>query len=181
MKKLVISSIGKDRPGIVGAFTKVLYEYNCNIEDASMTILGSQFSMILIITVPTIVNMKQIKESLKSVETNFNLSTNINTLEDDPEMIKVMENSKPFMVCVYGSDKTGIAYYITEILARYNVNITDFNSKLVSKDVNPVYVMMLETQIPAEVNLKTLTDELNETAKKLNVELNLNEIECCEL
>lgn len=181
MTKLVISSIGKDRSGIVGAFTKVLYEFNCNIEDASMTILANQFAMILIITTPENLDVTELKESLKSVESKFRLSTTITVLENDFNANEALEKSKPYMICVSGNDKTGIAYNITNILAKFNVNITDFNSKLVGKKTNPIYVMILETQVPVDINFAEFQSELKSTAEKLNLDLNINEIEYCEL
>ena len=52
MNKLIISVLGKDRPGIIAAVTKVLLDEDFNIEDVSQTILQNQFSGIFIAAGP---------------------------------------------------------------------------------------------------------------------------------
>jgi glycine cleavage system transcriptional repressor len=180
MPHFAISSIGKDQPGIVGAFTKVLYEFECNIEDASMTILCDQFAMILVISTPDAFNINNFKNSLDKVEKEMGLHTSIKPIEEKYINGAVNNESKAYMISVSGSDRTGIAYHITEILARYDINITDFNSKLISKKAKPVYIMMIETRIPLDIDIKQLEDELTQKANELDVEMKLKEIELCE-
>jgi glycine cleavage system transcriptional repressor len=52
MKKMIISVLGKDRPGIIAAVTRIFYEQDCNIENVSQTILQNEFSGIFIVGVP---------------------------------------------------------------------------------------------------------------------------------
>jgi glycine cleavage system transcriptional repressor len=52
MKKMIISVLGKDRPGIIAAVTHILFEQDCNIENVSQTILQNEFSGIFIVGVP---------------------------------------------------------------------------------------------------------------------------------
>jgi glycine cleavage system transcriptional repressor len=179
MPKLAISSIGKDKPGIVGAFTKVLYDYDCNIEDASMTILCNQFSMILIISGPEKLDLETLMTSLKQAGESFGLNTSINILPDDYDIKEQAGTSTPYMLCVSGSDRRGIAFKVTEVLAKYKVNITDFNSKLIGKDVKPVYVMMLEIEVPDSIEFAKLKAELDDISKEMDLDINFNEIECC--
>ena len=181
MAKIVLSSVGKDRPGIVSAFTKILYEFDCNIEDASMTILCNQFAMILIISAPDNLDFDKIKQNFTSLENSLGLRTNITLIENELDTDKTEIKTLPYMICVSGGDKTGIAFHITEILAKYNVNITDFNSKLIGKKTKPVYIMMIETQIPQDIELEKLKEELNNKANELNLDIKITEIECCEL
>ncbi len=49
MKKMIISVLGKDRPGIIAAVTRILFEQDCNIENVSQTILQNEFSGIFIV------------------------------------------------------------------------------------------------------------------------------------
>jgi glycine cleavage system transcriptional repressor len=180
MVKLVISSIGKDKPGIVGSFTKVLYDFGCNIEDSSMTILYNQFAMILIITTAENLEISTLKEALIEAGEKLGLFTNIKTLNHDDEEMALIKH-RSFMVRVSGSDKTGIAYNVTDVLSKYQINITDFNSKLVSKAKRPIYLMMIETQVPLELEDEEWITELKNVAKKLNVELSVDEIQYCDL
>src|SRR5512144_2241422 len=49
MKRLfAISAIGRDRPGIVADLAELIYECDCNLEDSRMTVLGSEFAVLLL-------------------------------------------------------------------------------------------------------------------------------------
>ena len=52
MEHLALSAIGRDRPGIVAAVTRVLLDHGVNVEDSQMTILRGHFTMTLILGVP---------------------------------------------------------------------------------------------------------------------------------
>ena len=45
-----LSAIGRDRPGIVADLAQLIYDCDCNLEDSSMTILGSEFAVLLLLT-----------------------------------------------------------------------------------------------------------------------------------
>lgn len=179
MTRIIISSSGLDKPGIVGAFTKVLYDHGCNIEDSSMTILSNLFSMILIVSYHDNLDLDSLKESFSKVEKDFGLFTSIKVI--DASLVKQSDNKdlKPYMLTVSGQDQIGIAYNMTSILAKYNINITDFNSKLVSKGNKNVYIMFVETQVPPQV-FDNAFAELKLKAQEMNVDLAFREIETFE-
>ena len=52
MQKIIISVIGKDRPGIIAAVAQVLLEHDGNIENVSQASLQSYFSGIFIAAMP---------------------------------------------------------------------------------------------------------------------------------
>src|SRR5207245_9398257 len=45
-----LSASGRDRPGIVADLAELIYECDCNLEDSSMTILGSEFAILLLLS-----------------------------------------------------------------------------------------------------------------------------------
>ena len=45
-----MSAIGRDRPGIVADLAELIYESECNLEDSRMTILGSEFAVLLLLS-----------------------------------------------------------------------------------------------------------------------------------
>ncbi len=48
-KRAVLTVIGRDRVGIIARVTKLLADYNVNIEDISQTILKDIFNMIMMV------------------------------------------------------------------------------------------------------------------------------------
>ena len=46
---LVISALGKDRPGIVNQLSNILLDAGCNIVESRMAVLGGEFALMLLI------------------------------------------------------------------------------------------------------------------------------------
>jgi glycine cleavage system transcriptional repressor len=44
---LVITALGKDKPGIVDKLTETVANCSCNVVDSRMTVLGGEFAVIL--------------------------------------------------------------------------------------------------------------------------------------
>ena len=59
MEKVVISVLGRDRPGIVATVSRTLSESGCNIEDISQTTLQNEFAGIFIATLPQNLHSKE--------------------------------------------------------------------------------------------------------------------------
>jgi len=51
-KYLVISALGKDRPGLVNQLSHAILDAGCNIQDSRMTVLGGEFALMLLVTGP---------------------------------------------------------------------------------------------------------------------------------
>ena len=71
MKKVVISVLGQDQPGIIAAVSGILFAEGCNIENVDQTILQSEFSGIFIAGIPVERNYadlhKRLLEGLKDM------------------------------------------------------------------------------------------------------------------
>jgi glycine cleavage system transcriptional repressor len=180
-KTMIITAIGKDRPGIVAAVSKVLYETGCNIEDSSMTILGNDFAMILMVTLPVKVSASLLEKKLAAVRNKLGLSITQRPLK--PAELKAANTGSavPCMISVYGTDKPGIVYRISDFLARNKVNITDVETKILSQDTNPVYVMMLEVNVPTQARIPQVTKALSALAHELHIDITIKPIESYSL
>ena len=44
----ILSAIGSDRPGLVAELAQLIYDCDANLEDSRMTILGTDFAVILL-------------------------------------------------------------------------------------------------------------------------------------
>jgi glycine cleavage system transcriptional repressor len=140
---IVISAVGKDRPGIVAGVSKALFEAGCNLEDSSMTILGGEFAMILVVSLPEGLKIEQLDKKFSDVRENLQLSIFLKPITFG-EIQHHKSRGLPYMISVYGVDKPGIVYRVTSVLAKENINITDVNTKRTSEEESPVYMMMLE-------------------------------------
>jgi glycine cleavage system transcriptional repressor len=183
MKKYfyAITVIGKDKPGIVAAVAKVLYEKGFSIEDSSSTLLKDQFSMILIVSIDTNLSIIELKKSFYKVRTDLEMSVSIRRIE--PEELKELENKKEenlFMISVYGSDKPGIVYGVSELFAENNINIIDLRTRVTKAD-KPLYVMIMEVEVPYAIEEDKLNKMLDAACSKLGVDYSLRKVETYEL
>jgi glycine cleavage system transcriptional repressor len=169
MQKLVLSVLGKDRPGIVAEIASVLCSLDCNIEDCSQTILQTEFAGIFILS-----NRKN--RPLDVIENNLvrKLAAGGLTIEVKP----MAENggasgektSAPFVVTTFGPDQIGMIAAITGALADLAINILNFKA-ILRKDVEPEQLMtILEVDIPVCVAQSELKNRLLEVSHQYSLE-----------
>jgi glycine cleavage system transcriptional repressor len=163
----LLTASGKDRPGIVAAITKVLLEQDCNIEDSQMARLGPDFACMLMIRMPEGMVSDQLTRQLAAVANEFGLRTYAEDLrpeeagESHPDHLK-------HVIHVYGADRKGIVHRISEKLAERSVNITNLHTEVI-QHAKPLYVMMIEVEIPPFVDAGRLQDELSTIGKHIDV------------
>lgn len=174
---MALAAVGRDCPGIVCGVSKVLYEHGCNVEDSSMTILRGEFAMILIVAVPERVEVERLREQLQDVAQERHLVLSFRELPQDAGTPVHDTEGTPYIVSVYGADQPGIVYRVTNLLAERNVNITDVNTRVVG-DGAPVYIMILEVEVPAEVDLD---GPLRSLAKELAIDITVRPMETAHL
>lgn len=179
MQYFALTIIGRDRPGIVSQVTEILFQQGFNIADSSCSILGGQFSMILIISNPEIDDKDQFAGAFKSLEESH-LSVFIRTLKPGGEVRPELEGEL-CMISVYGSDKPGIVYQVAKELGERQINITDLNTKLVGEKDKPVYVMMLEAVLPDGVEVETVEGWMEQLKKDLQVDISVRSLIAMEL
>ena len=163
--------LGTDSTGIVADITKALFELGANINDSSHTIIGSQFAMLLLISTAANYNTDKIQSAFSDVTKKRGLTVHAHELSRSDVYRK---NTDPGQLCVihlYGADKPGIVYQVTNLLAKNKVNITDLSTRRFGNEAKPIYIMYLEAEVPNDVDTRKLGSELNKLAENLNVEI----------
>jgi len=165
---LVVSVVGVDRPGIVAAVAKVLFEHGANIEDTSMSILRGHFAMTLVVA--TEGSASGVEDALGGVARDLSLLVGVREIGDD---VPTRPPAKPYVVSVYGADRPGIVARVTALLAEHGVNVTDLTTRLQGEPGAETYVMLIEADVPDGVEA-ALATALRETAAELGVEATLH-------
>src|SRR5205807_1209794 len=75
---------GLDRPGIVADLAELIYECDCNLEDSSMTILGSEFAVLLLLSGQGPDVERRLSAGCKRLEWEKRLTVFFRPLEGDP-------------------------------------------------------------------------------------------------
>ena len=175
-----VSVVGKDRPGIVAEVSRILFEQGCNIEDSTCTILSGQFAMILVVSHPKL-GAAELDPAFGEVRSKAGLMVTLHALKEEEVVHEKTFSGHPHIISVYGADRPGIVYKVTRELALRKVNITDLNTQVVGAKDRPVYVMVLEVDLPEGTDMKELEKEFDRIRKELNVSITLRPIETMEL
>jgi glycine cleavage system transcriptional repressor len=165
-----VTVIGDDRPGIVASVTKALYEAGCNLEDVSSTILRGHFAMMLIVRTDEGTDPQELEHRLQEVGAELGLIVTARPIGDVPAAVEPPTH----MVSVYGADRPGIVFRVTELLARYGINVTDLTSRVIGPADAPVYALMLEVVMRDET---TVREGLSALSGELNVDVSLRALE----
>jgi glycine cleavage system transcriptional repressor len=172
MATIAICTLGDDRPGIIAAVTGVLLRAGCNVEDSAMTRLRGTFAMMLVVDSP--VDADSLDEQLREVAKELGL---IVTLRPVPLEADEEPEGRQFSVSVYGADHPGIVHSVTSLLASYGINVIDVVTHLLGSDGAHVYVMVLEVDVPASVDLDTLTAALIQLGQEQGVQATITPVD----
>lgn len=181
MRQLAITAVGEDRPGIVAGVCRVLFEAGGNLRDTSMTILSGQFAMILIVTVPRELDLSALDRHLEPARRELGITTFVRELSEGQPMPSGRPEVDEYLLTVAGADQPGIVYRVAEAIARRGLNITDLNTRVLSEDKKPVYIMMMEVIPPPGIDVDTLSRELADLGRQLDVEVRLRPLDTAAL
>ena len=174
MALLAISAIGADRPGIVAAVSRVLLDHGCNLEDTSMSRLHGEFVMMLVVEGPA--SADALSAALEPVAAELDLLVGVREI-DSSTATATAAPARPHIVSVYGADHPGILHGFADLLARRGVNITDVTTRLLDPHGTPVYLMVLEVDLPTGSDPEALAAELDTLGAELGVEASMHAAE----
>ncbi|ACD66524.1 MAG TPA: ACT domain-containing protein [Sulfurihydrogenibium sp.] len=173
MNHFIIVAIGEDRPGIVAKVTEILFKNGFNIEDSSMTRLNNEFTIMLIVKGDK--SLEHLKQEFSQLEKE-GLTIIIKEVSED--VINKPRKKLPiFNIAVYGSDKPGIVYKVSKLLADKGINISDLRTE----KVNSLYIMFIESEFPEEVNILEFNREIEKLKQELDVDIEIENVETAEL
>jgi len=172
MNKVILTILGHDRPGIVGAVARVLFEQKCNIENVSQTILQTEFSGSFIVTVPAELLPDQLQKILVEDLTSMDMHVHIAPIAAAGEAFQ-SKGSEPFVITTKGPDRRGLVAGISATIARYGVNITNLQAVFKGGDEPGNNIMIYEVDIPANIDQKAFYYELRETAESLALNISI--------
>ncbi|HVO26393.1 MAG TPA: ACT domain-containing protein [Candidatus Margulisiibacteriota bacterium] len=173
-----LSAIGRDRPGIVADLAELIYECDCNLEDSSMTILGSEFAVLLLLTGEGEKVEERLSAACKRLEWEKRLTVFFRPLDGEPQPYGVAP-TRTFELHATGVDKAGIVAKVARCLASHNINITQMSttSRPEPQTGTPIYSMRIAMNAPERLDQQALRRELDDIAAALHIELSLQPLD----
>jgi glycine cleavage system transcriptional repressor len=176
MKKwFALSAIGRDRPGIVADLAEVIYECDCNLEDSSMTILGGEFAVLLLLSGQGPELERRLASACKHLEWEKRLTVFVRPLEGEPSRYGAGERTVTYELQATGVDKAGIVARIARCLADHGINITEMHthSRPEPGSGAAIYTMRIRMDVPTTVGIPALRERLERIADELHIHVDL--------
>lgn len=133
----MLTLIGEDRPGIVAAVTRALFEHGMNLGEASMLRLGGNFAIMLMVSGAA--DSRAVEVAIGGVAAEMGLRVHVDAIAGGLHRHLVPN----IQVTVSGADRAGIVAQVTGALAAAGLNILELESDVAGSADKPLYVMQI--------------------------------------
>jgi glycine cleavage system transcriptional repressor len=168
-----LSAIGRDRPGIVADLAELIYDCDCNLEDSSMTILGSEFAVLLLLSAASADAERLLASGCKRLEWEKRLTVFFRPLEGEPVPYAARARARRYALQAIGVDRAGIVAKLARCLADHGINVAAMSthSRPEPESGTPIYNLRMDLDVPSSVDATALERRLQAIAEELQVEL----------
>jgi glycine cleavage system transcriptional repressor len=170
----ILSAIGRDRPGLVADLAQLIFDCDANLEDSRMTILGSEFAVILLCSSTAANAADRLGAGAKRLERDQGLTILMRELAEGPRPALPAPGTVLHRLTVAGEDRAGIVASVCRALAERSVNIADLTTRsLPGPGGSPHYQMTMAVEVPERLETRELRRALDEVANRLVIDLSL--------
>lgn len=168
----VLSAIGRDRPGLVAELAQLIFDCDANLEDSRMTILGSDFAVILLCSATAPEAADRLAVGAKRLEREHGLTILLRHLEGGPRPSVPAPGTRLYRVEAVGEDKAGIVSGLCRVLAERGVNVADLATRSrPGPGGSPHYELRMAIEVPETLDPETLRAALEREASRLVIDV----------
>lgn len=168
----ILSAIGRDRPGLVAELAQLVYDSDSNLEDSRMTILGSDFAVILLCSSAGAGAFDALALGAKRLEREHALTIFLRQLEDSDRSGVPAAGMRLYRMQAAGEDRAGIVAGLCRVLAEHGVNIVDLSTRSrPGPGGSPHYEMTVSLEVPESVEIGALRAALGREADRLVIDV----------
>jgi glycine cleavage system transcriptional repressor len=167
-KQMVLTAVGRDRPGIVEEFTKLILHYDGNIEASRMVRLGGDFAMLVFVSAPE----DRVFELRKAVDdlhyTKFDVLTRLSEIDDEGEDPHISRCT----ITVLGADHMGIINQVAQYLAEQGINLESIHTEVSAAPMSgtPLFTMSAEVVVPPRLAVDDLREAMEFIGDEMGVD-----------
>ncbi len=164
---LVLSALGKDKPGIVDKLSKTIFDFGCNICDTRMTVLGGEFALLQLIEGQWN-QLVKLEDSIEELSKSLDLTITVKRTEERASGSGLL----PYIVDVVSLDNPGIVHHLASFFSSRGINIEDMNtsSYAAAHTGTPMFAVRMTVGIPSNLQISTLRDEFMEFCDTMNLD-----------
>ena len=164
---LVVSVLGEDRPGTLHDLARTVRDCGCNLVESRMTVLGSEFSMLLL-ACGNWNTITKLEATLPKLAQKLGLTiASRRTGERAPRQDLV-----PYAVDVVCLDQPGIVFNLANFFAERNIGIAELSTRSypAAHTGAPMFAVQMSVNIPADAHIGTLREEFMDFCDELNLD-----------
>lgn len=166
MARAVVSTISRDRPGIVDELTERVYGLGLSIEDSRMTMLGDEFAVLMLVTgdADALERLRdELEALLRPAQADFLFRP---TGESGPE------TGTPYDVRVVAMDHPGIVHRIAAFFSSRRINIRDVETQTrpAPHTGTPTFEATMTVELPEGNNPARLRSEFEAYCEELGLD-----------
>ncbi len=170
---LVISALGRDRPGIVNELSQAVLEDGCNINDSRMTVLGGEFAILLMVD-GNWNTLAKLEELLPELGERLGLTVISRRTEERVPASGLL----PYAVEVVAMDHPGIVHHLAGFFSQRKINIEDMvtGTYAAAHTGTTMFSVSMSVGIPTEIHIASLREEFMDFCDSLNLDAVLEPI-----
>lgn len=167
LQYLVISALGRDRPGIVNDLSEYVLESGCNIIDSRMTVLGGEFAIMMMVE-GNWNAIGKLEALLPGLESRLDLTITTKRTQDT----RGHSGGLPYTVEVITLDHPGIVHQLAGFFSSRGINIHNLytDSYRAAHTGTPMFSATLTINVPSDTHIAQLREEFLDFCDTLNLD-----------
>ncbi len=168
----MLTAVGEDRPGLVSRITGLIADHGCNVEDSRMSVLGTQFALILLLSGAE-AQVQAVAAAIPAVAEELGLM--VTTGPSGPPAERQAGERIPYEVRAVCLDHPGVVHEISHFLAQRGINIGDLTTRTQAAPVTgaPLFAMRLAVEVGPGEGIGTLRRDLERFCDPLGVDVEI--------
>ena len=164
---LVITALGKDKPGLVDKLSMAIMDCGCNIEDSRMMVMGGEFAVMLMVCGKWN-ELAKLEDSLPPLREKLALTITAARTEGRHKTANLI----PYSVEVIAIDHPGIVYQIASFFSAREINIHELNTNryAAAHTGTPMFAMNMIVDISADIRISALREDFLDFCDELNMD-----------
>jgi len=165
--QLVLSALGKDKPGIIDEIANTVLNSGCTIFDSRMAVLGGDFALLLQVG-GNWSNLAKLENQLEGLQERLGL-TIISRRASEQE---ATGDRLPYGVDVVALDQPGIVHNLARFFSARQINIQEMvtSSYAAPYSGTQMFSVHMTVHVPASTHISTLREEFMEFCDNLNLD-----------
>lgn len=164
---LAITVIGRHEPALPERLTGIIAECGCNIQESRISMLGQEFSMLLLLS-GNWHAVGKVEDALKGLDQEEDLSVNVRRTE----LKKPEKDLLPYAIDVICGDRPGVVNKIVKFILENGIHIRDLHTTTyeASHTGAAMFSLHLTIHIPVDLSISLLRNNFLEFCDHLNLD-----------